>query len=114
VLIVDDDYEMGESLGDVLEARGLIIEKVTSGLAALDKVKQNGFDAALIDLKMPQLNGVETYRRMKQLSPKIKIIMMTAYSGEELVAEALKTGELCLYKPLNIDQVVDQLQTSGN
>jgi CheY-like chemotaxis protein len=114
VLIVDDDIEMGESLGDVLEAQGMDIEKVTSGPAALEKIRSNGFSAALIDLKMPEMNGVETYRRIKQLSPRIKVIMMTAYSGEELVAEALKTGELCLYKPLNIDRVLKELSAGSN
>lgn len=114
VLIVDDDIEMGESLGDVLEAQGLNIEKVTSGPAALEKIKRNGFSAALIDLKMPEMNGVETYRKIRELSPKIKIIMMTAYSGEELVAEARRTGELCLFKPLNIDQVLKELGAGKN
>jgi CheY-like chemotaxis protein len=113
VLIVDDDFEMGESLGDVLEAQGFNIEKVTSGPAALEKIKRNGFNAALVDLKMPGMNGVETYRKIKQLSPRIKVIMMTAYSGEELVAEARRTGELCLFKPLNIDLVLQELRTGG-
>lgn len=114
VLIVDDDLAMGESLGDVLEARGMSVEKVASGPAALDKVKNNGFDAALIDLKMPQMNGVETYKKMKLLSSKIRIIMMTAYSSEELVSQARQTGELCLFKPLNIDQVLEELWKGKN
>ncbi|MBI5699461.1 response regulator [Candidatus Saganbacteria bacterium] len=114
MLIVDDDIEMGESLGDVLEAQGLKIEKVTSGTAALEKIKNNGFDAALVDLKMPEMNGVETYRRIKQLAPRVKVIMMTAYSSEDLVAEARQTGELCLFKPLNIDQVLKELGAGQN
>ncbi len=107
VLIVDDEPVTCETLGDVLEARGYIVDKAASGDEALKKVKEGGFEVALVDLKMPGMDGISTYKEMRKIDPNLRIVLMTAYSLESWVVLALKLGaDGVLYKPFDPDIVV--------
>lgn len=111
VLIVDDDVAFAESLSDILSERGYDIAAVNSGEESLKKAKEKTFDVILIDIKMPVLDGVETFKRLKNISPQTVVIMMTAYSVEELIKNALKEGAYgILYKPLDINKVVGMIE----
>lgn len=107
VLIVDDEPVTCETLGDVLEARGYIVDKAASGEEALKKIKPGGFEVALVDLKMPGMDGISTYKEMRRIDPNLRIVLMTAYSLESWVVLALKLGaDGVLYKPFDPDIVV--------
>ena len=104
ILVVDDDKALAEGTADVLDAKGYHVSAANDGFAALELVKKAPFDIALMDIRMPGMNGVETYRRIKEVRPRIKAIMMTAYSVEDLVEEAMQEG-VCkvLDKPIDLD-----------
>lgn len=107
ILIVDDEPVTCETLGDVLEARGHIVDKATSGDEALKKIKRGGFEVALVDLKMPGMDGISTYKEMRKVDRDLRIILMTAYALESSVVLALKLGaDGVLYKPFDPDIVV--------
>jgi DNA-binding response OmpR family regulator len=107
VLIVDDDDGMLDTLTDVLAASGYQATVAASGRAAIAHVEGDSFDLILMDIQMPGLNGVETLRALRVLDPSLSIIMMTAYTRDELVAESERTtGHLVLPKPLDLDQVL--------
>jgi two-component system response regulator HydG len=111
VLIVDDDIEMTETLSDILEDLGYHVEVANDGLKAIKKFKARAFDVILMDIKMPGINGVETYKEIKNIQPKAAVMMMTAYSVEDLVAEALKEGAYgIMYKPIDIAKVVEFIE----
>ena len=102
ILIVDDDRRMAKTLLDILKIQGNEAEAAYSGPDALDKVKKGHFDCVLTDIKMPQMNGVELYRAIKNIQPELPVVFMTAYS--ELVKEGLKEGAIAtLNKPLDIN-----------
>jgi len=111
VLIVDDNVDLCDNLVDILDDRGYHAVAVPDGSQAIALVEQTPFDVILMDVKMPAMNGVETYKRIKRISPQAVVIMMTAYSVEELVQEALAEGAYgVLYKPLDIDRVVELIE----
>ena len=107
VLIVDDDRGMTESLADILGDRGYEVAVAWDGLRAIKMMGKKTYDVALIDIKMPGINGVETFKKIKRISPLTRVTMMTAYSVEDLVNEALKEGAYeIFYKPLDIDRII--------
>ena len=113
ILIVDDDIEMAETLSDILTELGHHVEIANDGFKAIQKVKAQTFDVVLMDIKMPGINGVETCKDVKRIQPKAVVMMMTAYSVEDLVAEALKEGAYGVwFKPVEITQVIELVEHS--
>jgi CheY-like chemotaxis protein len=113
ILIVDDDIEMTETLSDILTDLGHHVEIANDGFKAIQKAKTQTFDVILMDIKMPAMNGVETCKKIKHIQPKVAVMMMTAYSVEDLVAEALKEGAYGVwYKPVEIEKVIELVEHS--
>ena len=107
ILIVDDNDSLCTTLSLILKRKGYAAATVKDGLEAIEKVRKNHFDMLLMDIKMPVMNGVETYRRIKEIRPESVVVMMTAYAVEDLIQEALEEGAFgVIYKPLDIEKVV--------
>ena len=103
VLIVDDDQMMARTLRDIFRVKGYQAEVAHSGPVALERVEQESFGCVLSDIKMPGFNGVELYRAIKARRPDLPVVLMTAYSTDELVEEGLEEGVTAtLTKPLDI------------
>lgn len=110
VLIVDDDIDHAESLADVIEMRGHTAQLAHSGEEALNQFRAADFDFVLLDVKLPGINGVETFLEMKKIRPTAQVMMMTGYSVEQLVAQAIEGGALgVLHKPFAAAQVLQLL-----
>ena len=107
VLVVDDLKSMRLTLGGILEDKGHNVVTVENGYQAIEAVKKRHFDVIFMDIKMPGINGVQTFREVKKVDPKAAVIMMTAYSVEDLVKEALEEGAYAIvYKPFDIDRII--------
>ena len=108
VLIVDDDIGMRETLSDILTDLGHHVEIADDGYKAIEKINAKSFDVVLMDIKMPGINGVETYKKIKSIRPEAVVMMMTAYSVEDLITEALEEGAYgVMHKPVDINKVVE-------
>jgi DNA-binding NtrC family response regulator len=91
----------------ILKRKGYAVSTANDGLEAIEKVGESPFDIIFMDIKMPVMDGVEAYKRIKKIRPEAVVIMMTAYAVEDLVEEALKEGAYgIVYKPLDIEKVV--------
>lgn len=113
VLIVDDNVSLARSFARILKAKGYQTDTAESGMEAIEKVKEkeSGFNLILMDVKMPVMNGVETYKEIKKVSPETAVIMMTAYSVDDLIQEALEEGAYAaLDKPLDVDKVISLIE----
>lgn len=111
ILIVDDDLGMTETMSDILVDMGYEVAVAGNGYKAIDMIKEKAYDIVLMDIKMPGINGVETFKKIKKIRPSTKVIMMTAYSVEDLIKEAVSEGAYSvLYKPLDIDKVVSLIE----
>ena len=109
VLVVDDDRDHCEVFKDVLEERGYQVSIALSGEEAIEAAQENSYDMIFIDVKLPNMNGLETYLALKELNPQAVAVMMTAFRREvkDIVAEALeKDAYTCLYKPFDVEGVI--------
>ena len=111
VLVVDDDIEFGETLADILELQGYVAVTAASGLEAIEKLKKENFRCVLMDIKMRGMSGVKVFKKMKQLYPEVKVILMTGYTRDELIKDAWDEG-VCdvLYKPFDHKQLLSKIQ----
>jgi DNA-binding NtrC family response regulator len=111
VLVVDDNKEFSQNVKDILELKGYEVQTAIDGFKALDIVKQEVFNVVLMDIKMPVMNGVETFKKMKEIVPSTPVIMVTAFSVEELIRKSLRNGAFaCLRKPLDFDRLFSTLE----
>lgn len=114
VLVVDDDPNMVATLRDILEAGDFLVDVAYSGSEAIEKAADRAPDCVLMDLRMPGLDGVETFRRLKKSSPECCVIFMTAYAASELVAEAKEEGAVeVMPKPLDLKKVLGLLEAGA-
>ncbi len=111
ILVVDALRSMRLTLGGILEDKGHRVATVEDGYQAIDAVKKTHFDVIFMDIKMPGINGVQTFREVKKIDPRAVVIMMTAYSVEDLVREAVEEGAYAIvYKPFDIDKIVSTIE----
>lgn len=111
ILVVDDLHSVRLTLGGILEDEGYNVVTAEDGYQAIEAVRKTHFDLIFMDIKMPGINGVQTFREVKKIDPKAVVIMMTAYSVEELVKEALAEGAYTIvYKPFDIDKIIALIQ----
>jgi len=103
ILVVDDDIAHRTMLRILLGWEYEIVE-ADCGSVAIEKVRQNPLDLVLMDVCMPEINGVEALDKIKACNPEIPVIMMTAYSSNDTAAEALQKGAYdYLTKPFDFD-----------
>lgn len=111
IMVVDDDPGMRFTLEAIMEDEGYDVIGVGDGHQAIRLATETHFALIFMDIKMPGINGVDTYREIKKVSPDSVVVMMTGYSLPELVKEALEEGAYAvLYKPLTMEQVIDIVQ----
>jgi len=116
VLVVDDDPGTCITLRNILTEKDFEVSIALSGEEAIAMVQQGAHDIIFIDMKLPVLNGLETYLAIREINPRAVAIMMTAYRQEMAgwVEEALRNkAHICLYKPLDIKEMlrlVEQIQ----
>jgi DNA-binding NtrC family response regulator len=91
-LVVDDDADICHNLLDILQDLGYQADFALNGPAALDLVRQRPYDVALLDLKMPGMDGLALYREIKKLRADTVSILVTAYSGQLTEEQALDAG----------------------
>lgn len=110
VLIVDDDRRMVKTISDILKVKGYEAAEAYTGKEAVKKVKSDNPDCVLMDIKMPGMNGVEALKMIKDVSPGLPVVLMSAYATEELTEEAKQQGAYTvLNKPVDIQMVLSFL-----
>jgi len=106
ILIVDDDSAHRKMLEAVLSAQGYEIRQAEDGQTAIAAVEKRFYDLILMDVRMTLVGGIEALKRIKEISPGIPVIIMTAYASVSTAVEALKSGAYdYLTKPLDIDEL---------
>ncbi len=116
VLLVDDDKDICETITDVLEIEDYSVTSVNSGMAALEAVEKNKYDVVLLDMIMPGMNGVETLKKFKKIAPGTPVIMVSAFSVEDMIRESLKEGAFTiLKKPIDFESLFSTIEMArGN
>jgi DNA-binding NtrC family response regulator len=114
ILVVDDEESQRDLLAGFLKKKGHTVATAESGMAALETAKTTGFDLAIMDLKMPELDGIEIMARLKAIDPATYFIILTGYGTVEGAVRAMKLGAYdFLGKPVNLDELeirIDRIQ----
>ena len=115
VLLIDDEEEFLKVLGERLETRGLKVNTGTSGENALALIDKENFDAIILDLAMPGIDGIETLRLLKEKNPDLEIIMLTGHATVKKGIEAMKLGaEDFLEKPVDLKVLLERISEAKN
>lgn len=113
LLVVEDDQDVRESLIDLLGEMGYTATGALNGYRALELARQHRFQLALLDYKMPGLNGVETARRLLELLPDLNCVMITGFADALTTASATEAGiHRVLAKPVGVPyllELIDEL-----
>lgn len=111
ILIVDDDRQMVRTLCDILRMRGWEADGAHSGEEALELVRAQPYSLALMDVRMAGMNGVEAMKAIRASRPDLRVILMTAYTASELLAEAEREGAVrILAKPVAVPALLEMLE----
>ncbi|MBM3133759.1 MAG: sigma-54-dependent Fis family transcriptional regulator [Chloroflexi bacterium] len=107
ILIVDDDESTRRTLMLIFSKQGYGVESAATGQEALAKARERFFNLALLDIKLPDIEGVELLALLKEMHPDLVAIMVTAYASLETAVQALNKGvSAYITKPLNMDKVL--------
>jgi DNA-binding NtrC family response regulator len=111
VLLVDDEVEFLDVLMKRLKKRKLKLVAANSGEEALRLVRENPVDVAVLDVKMPGMDGITVLREIKKINPSIEVIMLTGHANVEVALEGMELGAFdYLMKPVDIDELMYKLQ----
>ena len=107
ILIVDDNEGILETLSAILEEKGYDTDTAKNGREAIEKSKKNFYDLALLDIKLPDIEGTKLLTEMKETKPKMVKIMMTGYASLQNAVEALNLGaDAYITKPLDPENLL--------
>ncbi len=111
ILVVDDELSMREFLEIMLTKEGYRVQTAVNGKKALDLAEREVFDLAIIDIRMPKMDGIETLIRLKEISPETVILMITAYASTDTAIRAMKQGAYdYITKPFKIEEIKMTIQ----
>ncbi len=117
ILVVDDDTDAADSLAELFDMEGHDVEVAYSGERAIQAYREGHFDIAFMDIMMPGKNGVESFFEIRKMRPDARVYMMTGFSVEQLVQQAIQNGAMgVLSKPLDLQKVVavvDEVKPEG-
>ncbi len=110
VLLVDDEKEFTDTLSERMTIRDIEVDTASSGAEALEKAKKTTYDAIVLDLSMPGMDGMETLKRLLEDNPDLQIILLTGHASLEKSVEAVKMGAMdFLEKPAEIQQLLEKI-----
>ncbi len=117
ILIVEDEEDLAENLADLLELEGYTTKICLSGEEALEEIKTSLPDIALLDIQLPEIDGIEVLRRLKELQPTLPVVMVSA-SSQRGMGEKIKEygADGMIMKPYDQDellQLIEELLTRG-
>ena len=111
VLLVDDEKDFLEVLTKRLRKRKLRLVAANSGAEAIRTVQDTPIDVVVLDMRMPQMDGLQTLREIKRINPGVEVIMLTGHANVETAVEGMELGAFdYLIKPVDIDELLYKLQ----
>jgi DNA-binding response OmpR family regulator len=112
VLLVDDEKKFVSTLAERLRIRGIDADWVTNGAEACSKVRGKKYDVAVLDVKMPNLSGIELKKELEKIDPHMKYILVTGHGSDEDFAVGSAEAAFYIIKPFQIDLLIDSLRQS--
>jgi YesN/AraC family two-component response regulator/NAD-dependent dihydropyrimidine dehydrogenase PreA subunit len=113
VLLMEDEASVAKGLQMVLNEEGYAVDVAATGQGALEAISNNGFDILVADLRLPDMNGMEVIKQVKQQKPETEVIVITGYSSVPSAVEAMKTGVIeYLAKPFTEEEFMTKVESA--
>ncbi len=111
VLLVDDEKEFLEIMAERMTAKGMEVTTARSADQALSLIEKETFDAIIMDFQMPEMDGMEALKSIKNNKPELQIILLTGYATVEKTVEAMKIGATdLLEKPADLETLATKIK----
>lgn len=111
LLVVDDEEEICDFLKSFFEDRQFLVEVAHSGVQAIEKARKFGPHIILLDIQMPEMDGLKALKVLKEDNPKVKVIMVTAVETQEKIEESMRLGaDNYITKPLSLEYLENEVQ----
>lgn len=113
ILVIDDDELFLETLERLLASHGFQVSTARSGMEAIELVRRDCFDLIISDVRMPEMDGIETLKKIKEQDPRSRSIVMTGYASDTAAIQALKLGaDDYINKPFHLDEFLESVRRS--
>ncbi len=107
ILVIDDDENIRKVLIAILTDEGYLVDSAGTGKEALEKTKKQLYNVALIDVRLPDIEGIELLTKFKPMSPKMRKIIITGYPTLQNAVQAVNGGaDAYIMKPFDVDKVL--------
>ena len=111
ILIIDDDENIRKVLTTILEDEGYDVESVDTAKKAIERTRRKFYNLALIDIRLPDMEGIELLTKMKNTTPKIRKIIITGYPTLQNAVEAVNRGaDAYILKPFDMEKVLEEIE----
>ncbi len=113
ILVVDDEEDLVATMAERMTLRDIQVEAVTSGIDALQCMKEQEFDAIVLDVKMPGIDGLQLMAEIRRKHPNLPVIMLTGHGSAADAEKGIRQGAFdYLMKPVDIDRLIEKLRTA--
>ncbi len=113
VLIVDDEDRFRSTMRKLLTAEGLEASTCSSATQALDELRKNHYDVVILDVRMPEMSGVEALPKIKEIDPDIEVIVLTGHASVETAKSIIRNGAYdYLLKPYSIETLLEKIENA--
>ena len=111
VLLVDDEEDFTATLAERLENRGIDVDVSSNGPEAIERVREKTYDALVLDLAMPGMDGIEATKRLLADNPDLQVILLTGHATVRKGVEAISSGAIeFLEKPADVNLLIEQIE----
>jgi DNA-binding response OmpR family regulator len=113
VLVIDDDDDLRQSLWDILREHGYRVSLANDGVQAAQRLKERDPQVVLIDMRLPQMDGAEVFRLVRQSNPLARTVLITGYRGdmERRIDEVVREGaDAVCYKPFDVERLLQTIR----
>ncbi len=111
VLLVDDETEFLDAMSERMKARGIDVSTSSSAVEALKQAQAGDYDAVVLDLMMPEMDGIEALAALKEKNPDLQVILLTGHATVEKGVEAMKLGAMdFLEKPIDMNALTEKIR----
>jgi len=111
ILVVDDEETVGLGMSEMLKLSGFKSSFVTDGVAAIEEVRNSFYSLVFMDIIMPGLNGLDAYRLIREINPKIKVVLFTGFyrDADTVIMEGVREGMIdeFIRKPFFASEIID-------
>jgi DNA-binding NtrC family response regulator len=111
ILVIDDDESIRKTISTILEEKGYIVETAENGKEAIEKTNIRFYNLALIDIRLPDMDGTELLDQMRETTPRMVKVIVTGFPSLRNAVEAVnKSADAYLIKPVKIEELLDTIE----